>query len=94
MIAKAEENTDFRRRLVANPNSALNEAFDVEVPDDFNVVVSQDDTRTTHLVLPASAELSDAQLLQAGGMHRGRTQIYGVNPSDHLTTPQRSLLRN
>lgn len=94
MIAEAEENTDFRRRLVANPNSALKEAFDVKVPDDFNVVVNQDDTRTAHLVLPASAELSDAQLQQTGGMHRGMTQIYGVNPSDHLIIRHRSLLRN
>ena len=67
LLAKAQEDTDFRGRLVANPNSALKEAFDLEVPEDFNVVVHEDDARTAHLVLPASPELTDAQLQQAAG---------------------------
>ena len=67
LTAKAEEDSDFRGRLLANPSSALKEAFDIEVPKDFNVVVHEDDARTAHLVLPASAELTDAQLQQAAG---------------------------
>ncbi len=67
LIAKAEEDTDFRGRLLSNPGSALKEVFDIELPDDFNVVVHEDDARTAHLVLPASAELTDAQLQQAAG---------------------------
>ena len=67
LIAKAQEDTDFREQLVADPNSALKEAFDIEVPDDFNVVIHEDDARTAHLVLPASTELTDAQLQQAAG---------------------------
>ena len=67
LIAKAEEDSDFRGRLLANPSSALKEALDIEVPKDFNVVVHEDDARTAHLVLPASAELTDAQLQQAAG---------------------------
>ena len=67
LIAKAQEDTDFREQLVADPNSALKEAFDIEVPDDFNVVIHEDDARTAHLVLPTSTELTDAQLQQAAG---------------------------
>lgn len=67
LLAKAEEDTGFRKRLVANPNSALKEAFDIEIPEDFNVVVHEDNARTAHLVLPASPELTDAQLQQAAG---------------------------
>ena len=67
LIAKAQEDTDFRGRLVANPNSTLREAFDIEVPEDFNVVIHEDDARTAHVVLPASQELTDAQLQQAAG---------------------------
>ena len=67
LIAKSEEDTDFRGRLLANPRSALKEAFDIEVPDSFKVEVHEDDARTAHLVLPASAELTDAQLQQAAG---------------------------
>ena len=67
LIAKAQEDADFRGRLVSSPNSILKEAFDIEVPEDFNIVVHEDDARTAHLVLPASAELTDSQLEQAAG---------------------------
>ena len=70
LVAKAQEDADFRGRLVANPNWALKEVFNIEVPEDFNVLVHEDDARTAHLVLPASAELTDTQLEQAtGGNH-------------------------
>lgn len=67
LIYKAQNEADFRERLRANPSSALKEAFEIEVPDDFNIVIHEDDARTAHLVLPASAELTDAQLKQAAG---------------------------
>ena len=70
LVAKTEEDKDFRERLLADPSSALKEVFDIEVPPGFNVVVHEDDARTAHLVLPATSELSDAQLQQAaGGSH-------------------------
>ena len=67
LIGRTEEHTDFRGRLVADPGSALKEAFNIEVPEDLSVVVHEDDARTAHLVLPASAELTDSQLQQAAG---------------------------
>ena len=67
LVAKAQEDKDFRGWLVANPNSVLKEAFDIEVPADFSVVVHENDARTAHLVLPASPELTDVQLQQAAG---------------------------
>lgn len=67
LVAKAQEDTDFRRQLLSSPSVALKEAFDVEIPTDFNVVVHEDDARTAHLVLPASSELTDAQLQRAAG---------------------------
>ena len=77
LVAKAEADSDFRARLVSNPGSALKETFDIDMPEDFNVVVHEDDARTAHLVLPASAELSDAQLQQAaGGAWCGEPQWY------------------
>ena len=69
LLARAGNDADFRGRLVSNPRSALNEAFDIEIPEDLNVVVHEDDARTAHLVLPASSELTDAQLQQAAGGH-------------------------
>ena len=59
LIARAEEDTAFRSRLAANSGTALKDAFDVDVADDFNSVDHEDDARTTHLVLNASAEVTD-----------------------------------
>ena len=67
LIARTEEDKNFRSRLVADPSSALKDAFNIDVPDDFNIVIHEDDARTAHLVLPASVELTDAQLQQAAG---------------------------
>ena len=67
LISKAEEDVDFRRSLLANPGSALKEAFDIELPRDFKLEIHEDDARTAHLVLPASAALTDKQLQQAAG---------------------------
>lgn len=67
LVAKTEEDSDFRGRLLTDPRLVLKEVFDIEIPDDFNVVVHEDDTRTAHLVLPASTELTDAQLQHAAG---------------------------
>ena len=68
LIAKVEEAPAFRGRFISNPGSVLKEVFGIEVPEDVNVFVHEDDARTAHLVLPAPAELTDAQLeLAAGG---------------------------
>ena len=67
LVAKAEQDMDFRKRLLANPRTALKEDFGIEIPDDFNVLVHEDNAQTAHLVLPASLELTDAQLQQVAG---------------------------
>lgn len=67
LIDKAAEDSAFRARLLAEPREAIREALDVELPGNFDVVVHEDDVRTAHLVLPPSAELTDAQLEQAAG---------------------------
>lgn len=67
LVAKAGEDSDFRARLLSDTNAALTEVFGITVPEDFNVIVHEEDARTAHLVLPAAAELSDAQLQQAAG---------------------------
>ena len=67
LIDKAGEDADFRTQLRDNPRLAIKETFDIQFPDSFNVVVHEDDARTAHIVLPASAELTDTQLQQAAG---------------------------
>lgn len=81
LVDKAQEDTGFRAQLLDNPSSALKEAFDIEIPDNFSVVVHEDDARTAHLVLPASSELTDTQLQQAAG-----AGICGSGTTDWLET--------
>jgi len=61
LIAKADENADFRTRLVADPKSVILDEFGISVPEDFNVEVHEDGSNTVHLVLP-SAPLSEEEL--------------------------------
>lgn len=67
LIDKAGEDADFRTQLRDNPRLAIEETFNIQFPASFNVVVHEDDAQTAHLVLPASAELTDTQLQQAAG---------------------------
>ena len=67
LAAKVEADSDFRSQLLADPIPVLKKTYGIEIPEDFNVVVHQDDARTAHLVLPASAELTDMQLEGAAG---------------------------
>lgn len=73
LVDMAEEDGTFRTRLLADPRTAIRESLNVDLPDDFNVVVHEEDARTAHLVLPPSSALTDAQLDQAtgGGAHIG-----------------------
>ena len=77
MVAKAEEDTDFRVRLFDNPRSALKEAFDIELPDDFNVMVHEENARTAQLVLAPSSELTVAQLEQVAGGQCNASVFWG-----------------
>ncbi len=71
LVDMAEENEAFRARLLDDPRTAIRESLNVDLPDDFNVVVHEEDARTAHLVLPPSSALTDAQLDQVtgGGAH-------------------------
>ena len=73
LVDMAEEDGAFRERLIDDPRAAIRESLEVELPEDFNVVVHEEDAKTAHLVLPPSSALSDAQLDQVtgGGAHIG-----------------------
>lgn len=72
LLDMAEDDGEFRSRLLSDPRIAIREALDVELPGDFKIVVHEEDVNTAHLVLPPSAEVTDAQLDQVtGGTHVG-----------------------
>ena len=68
-IKKAEEDADFRGRLLAEPKAALSE-IGVSVRDDTELVVVENTAKRVHLVLPAVgtdlSELSEEEMSTVG----------------------------
>ncbi len=72
ILSKAEEDGDFRARLIADPKTAISAEIGAAIPDGFDVAVHEDSATTAHLVLPPSPALTDAELeAVAGGHHTG-----------------------
>ena len=69
ILTKAEEDSDFRARLIANPRMAISAEIGSSIPDGFEVAVHEDSATTAHLVLPPSPALTEAELemLSGGG---------------------------
>ena len=59
---KATNDPDFRELLLSDPKAAVYEAFGIQVPDSFNIVVHESTGTTLHLSLPAGPELNEEQL--------------------------------
>ena len=72
ILSRADDDGDFRARLVADPKAAVADEIGMTVPEGFDVVVHEDSATTAHLVLPPSPELTEADLaMAAGGHHTG-----------------------
>ena len=69
LVRKAERDPDFRARLLADPNAAIEDEFGITVPDGFNVEVHEETSTDYHVVLPALSQLSHAEMMaiSAGG---------------------------
>ena len=69
ILRKAEEDGEFRSRLIADPKAAISAETGTTIPDGFDIVVHEDSATTAHLVLPPSEELSEAEMESVtGGM--------------------------
>ena len=73
ILSKAAEDGDFRARLIADPKAAISAETGQTIPDGFDLVVHEDSTTTTHLVLSPSPALTEAELaaVAGGGSHKG-----------------------
>ena len=70
VLDKANEDADFRARLLSDPKAAIEQAVGVTVPAGFTIKVHEANSRTAHLVLPPTGKLSSADLSAvAGGEH-------------------------
>ena len=67
ILSKADEDGEFRARLLADPNSAISAEIGQTIPDGFDLVVHEDSATTAHLVLPPSPALTEAELAMAAG---------------------------
>ena len=69
ILTKADEDSDFRARLLTDPKAAISTELGTAIPEGFNVLVHEDSATTAHLVLPPSQQLNEAELEKAtGGM--------------------------
>ena len=69
ILAKAEEDEQFRVRLLDDPKAAIKDATGLSVPDGINIRVLEDNATDYHLVLPpAGRNLSDQEI---GGLAGG-----------------------
>ena len=67
LIEKAIADETFRARLLADPKNAVQDELGVQVPDGFTIEVHEEAADTSHLVLPPSTQLDEAELNQAAG---------------------------
>lgn len=81
IIEKAMDDIDFRSRLLSDPHKALEEEFNLLIPQDKCLKVVENAADTEYLVLPASPELDDVELSNvSGGGGRGESGT-GSTPS-------------
>ena len=72
ILSRADEDSEFRARLIADPRAAISAEIGQPLPDGFELVVHEDSATTSHLVLPPSPRLTEADLqTAAGGHHTG-----------------------
>ena len=68
VLAKAEEDAEFRALLLENPKAAVKAATGLSVPDGINIHVVEDNATDYHLVLPpAGRKLSDQEISSVAG---------------------------
>ena len=67
ILTRADEDSEFRALLIADPRAAIASEVGTTIPDGFDVVVYEDSATTAHLVLPPSPRLTEADLQTAAG---------------------------
>ena len=63
--SRAEEDSDFRERLLAAPKATVEREFGVTFPEDLEIYVHEETTTVTHLVLPPRDSLSETERQEA-----------------------------
>ncbi len=61
LVSKAEEDSDFRERLLRNPRETIETEFGVTLAEDHEIRVHEESYTATHVVLPPRSKLSEAE---------------------------------
>ena len=67
LIEKAGEDAEFRAQLLSDPKSAIENEFDITVPEGFKLHVHEESAAAAHLVLPPNPSLSAEELAAVSG---------------------------
>ena len=67
LVARVTVDDAFRARLLENPKEAIRQAAGIDIPEDFTIQVHEENSVTVHLVLPASDQLTEADLSAVAG---------------------------
>ena len=67
LVKKATEDGAFRFQLLADPKATIKDELGVTIPDGFTIEVHEDVKDTSHVVLPPSAALAEAEMEAAAG---------------------------
>ena len=65
LIDRAHEDDEFRDRLLKAPKATIESEFDVEIPDNHELVVHEESYAVTHVVLPPRDKYSKAEREEA-----------------------------
>jgi hypothetical protein len=71
LIEECWKDPEFKAEVLADPKAKLEEFLGTKLPENFKVIIHQDDASTLHLAVPpapaAAAELSDEDLEKIAG---------------------------
>ncbi len=76
ILNKAAEDGDFRTRLLTDPKATISTELGMTIPEGFHVAVHEDSGTTTHLVLPPSPALTEAELKTVAGGIGGMVTLW------------------
>ena len=84
LVSKAEEDSDFRERLLANPKNTIEKELGVALADGHEIHVHEETYGVTHLVLPPRSRFSAAEREAA---KTGRASLEFLRQTMHDPAP-------
>ena len=67
LIARVADDDAFRARFLENPKEVIRDVVGVAIPEDFTVLVHEENSMTAHIVLPPSDRLTQEDLAVVAG---------------------------